>query len=410
MSILDIAKTCAGRLQLVKPTAFVSSTNNNDIFLMEMILQAIQEIRDSFPWPELQKEYPFLTISGMDAYRMPQDLNQILFETMWNRDQKWPLLGPLDPSEWQNYKSGYIAAIPQTQYRVKGWNTSQFYMNPTPSQTQLCIFEYISKTAFRPKSWAANTAYTTTVPYVSNDGIILRCTTNGTSDTKQPPEFGRDGTVFWKSVPAWVNSISYFVDQYIFANSKVYKCTVAGKGSAVAPSHTSGSATNGTTTFEYYSTPASWIAGTSYAADVTAVNALATPDCFICAIGGISADYSPKFRSVLLDNNTILSPTTDTITDGTVVWTVVYSAYETFQADTDEVILDNGCIIDGAVWRFKKERGLPYQELKADAEAQLTIMQTALSSSDVVNARAGSGSRWPWMLGVWSYPTGNYGL
>ena len=405
MTILDIAKTCAGRLQLVKPTAFVSSTNNNDIFLMEMIYQAIQEIRDSFPWPELQKEYPFLTISGMDAYRMPQDLNQILVETMWNRDQKWPLLGPLDPSEWQNYKSGYIAAIPQTQYRVKGWNTSQFYMNPTPSDTQLCIFEYISKTAFRPKSWAANTAYTLNT-YVSSDGLILKCTTAGTSDTKQPPEFGRDGTVFWKSVPAWVNSISYYVDQYIFANSKVYKCTVAGKGSAVAPSHTSGSATNGTCTFEYYSTPDAWVGGTTYAANVTVT---ASTNAFICAIGGISADYSPKFNSALTDVNSLLAPTVDTITDGSATWTVIQSGYETFLADTDEVILDNNCIIDGAVWRFKKERGLPYQELKADAEAQLTIMQTALSSSDVVSARAGQ-NKWPWMLGVWSYPVGNFGL
>lgn len=407
MAILDIAKTCAGRLQLPKPTTFIGSNSNNDIFLLEMIYQAIQEIRDSYPWPELQKEYPFLTINGMDAYRMPQDLNAVLTETLWNRDQRWPLLGPLDPQEWQTYKSGYIAALPQSQYRVKGWNTSQFFINPTPSQTDFCIFEYISRTAIRPKSWAANTAYLANT-YVSNDGLILKCTTPGTSHTSESPEFGRDGTVFWKSVPAYVSAISYYVEQYVYANNKIYQCTVSGKGST-APSHSSGSATTGTATFLYISTPSAWVGGTSYAVGATAtINS--GSDYVIATVGGISGDYTPKFRSVLQDVNSLLAPTVDTITDGTVVWTVIQSSYETFLADTDEVILDNQMIIDGAVWRFKKERGLPYQQLKQDAEAQLDIITTNLTSSDVVDARFGARARWPWWIGWHSYPIGNYGI
>ena len=80
MTILSIAQTCAGRLQLPSPATFVGTTNNNMMFLLQMIYRTIFEIRDSFPWPELQKENPFLTIAGLDAYRMPQDLNQILTE------------------------------------------------------------------------------------------------------------------------------------------------------------------------------------------------------------------------------------------------------------------------------------------------------------------------------------------
>ena len=406
MTVLTIAQTCAGRLQLPSPVTFIGSTNNNMMFLLQMIYRTIFEIRDSFCWPELQKQYVFLTVAGLDAIRLPADYNSTLTETLWNKDQHWPLLGPLTPSEWQSYKSGWIATIPQSQYRVKGWDNNQFFINPTPSSTEACVFEYISKSAFRPKTWVATTAYTTAAPYVSYNGQILRCTTNGTSSTTQPPEFGRDGTVFWKSVPTWVNSISYYVDQYIFANSNVYKCTVAGKGSAVAPSHSSGTATNGTCTFEFYSTPASWVAGTSYEAEITVVNA--TSDCFICVIDGISGDYSPKFRSVLLDNNTLLGQTTDTITDGTVIWTMYYNPYETFAADTDEVILDYQNIIDGTVWRFKQERGLPYQDLKQDAEDQLEIARSNLSGSDVlsVNRRR----LLPPMIGYWSMPCGNYGI
>lgn len=408
MTILQIAQKCAGRLQLVQPTTFVGSTNNNDLFLTQMLYRTISEIRDEFPWPELQKEYLFSVINGMAAYRMPQDLNSIIFETLWNRSQQWPLLGPLDPQEWQTLKSGYIAALPQSQYRIKGWDTSQFFVNPTPSETQLYVFEYISKSAVRPKSWVAGTAYTTNT-YVSSDGIILKANGNGTSHTSQPPEFGRDNTVFWKSVPSYVASISYYVDQYVFANSKVYKCTDAGKGST-APSHTSGSAVTGTCTFEYISTPSAWAGGTDYAVDDTVTGTGGAGTAFICSIAGISGDYSPKFNSTLLDVNSILAPTTDTITDGTVTWTVQYPAYETFQADTDEVLLNNDIIIDGAVWRFKQERGLPYQDLKSEAEARIETLKTSLSSSATLSARAGAGNMFPYMIGYWSYPVGNYGI
>ena len=406
MTVLTIAQTCAGRLQLPSPVTFIGSTNNNMMFLLQMIYRTIFEIRDSFCWPELQKQYVFLTVAGLDAIRLPADYNSTLTETLWNKDQHWPLLGPLTPSEWQSYKSGWIATIPQSQYRVKGWDNNQFFINPTPSATEACVFEYISKSAFRPKTWVATTAYTTAAPYVSYNGQILRCTTNGTSSTTQPPEFGRDGTVFWKSIPAYVVNISYYDGQYVFANSKVYQCTAAGLGGA-APSWTSGAQFTNTAEFTLITAlPNSWAGGTAYVTD-DIVKSTAS-DYFICVIGGISGDYSPKFRSVLLDNNTLLGQTTDTITDGTVIWTMYYSPYETFAADTDEVILDYQNIIDGTVWRFKQERGLPYQDLKQDAEDQLEIARSNLSGSDVlsVNRRR----LLPPYIGAWSYPVGNYGI
>ena len=50
---------------------------------------------------------------------------------------------------------------------------------------------------------------------------------------------------------AWAATISYTVDTYINSNNKVYKCTVAGISGSTAPSHTSGTTTDGTVTWEY---------------------------------------------------------------------------------------------------------------------------------------------------------------
>jgi parallel beta-helix repeat protein len=53
---------------------------------------------------------------------------------------------------------------------------------------------------------------------------------------------------------AWVASTAYVVGDVRYVNSKVYQCTVAGTSSTTAPSHTSGTATDGTVTWQYVNT------------------------------------------------------------------------------------------------------------------------------------------------------------
>lgn len=49
----------------------------------------------------------------------------------------------------------------------------------------------------------------------------------------------------------WAASTAYTVGQQVNANNKVYECTVAGTTNTTAPSHGSGTATNGTVTWSY---------------------------------------------------------------------------------------------------------------------------------------------------------------
>ena len=48
------------------------------------------------------------------------------------------------------------------------------------------------------------------------------------------------------------SSTAYSAGQFVSANSKTYYCTVSGTSGSTAPSHTSGSASNGTATFQYF--------------------------------------------------------------------------------------------------------------------------------------------------------------
>jgi len=90
MTILDIAKACSRQLKITVPSAFVTSTSNNQILLKEMIYKTIQEIRDDYDWPELTRQHLFKSVSGLANYPLPLDYDRRINQTLWNRDQNWP--------------------------------------------------------------------------------------------------------------------------------------------------------------------------------------------------------------------------------------------------------------------------------------------------------------------------------
>lgn len=291
MTVLSTVQTIAKRLILPTPSAAVGSTDNNVTLILALLEQTGKEIRDDFPWPELVKEYTFTLATSTDSYVLPSDFDSTNQLTLWNRDQHWPLIGPTSGEDWQTYKSGLITTLPRQRYRVKGWQSKQFFIDPTPSSSengQTIAYEYQSKTWIRPKTWVASTSW----------GGIQYCSYNGNI-------YDRGGV------------------------------GVATTGTT-PPTHTSGA-----------------------------------------------------------------------VSDGSITWTYYSSAYETFIHDTDEVILDEEMLIEGCVWRWKAERGLDYQDLKERAIRQVESQKTKANGVSVVSARRRAGL--PPLIGIWSYPEGNYG-
>lgn len=54
--------------------------------------------------------------------------------------------------------------------------------------------------------------------------------------------------------PAWTASTAYKIGQRVLSGTKLYECTVAGTSNSTAPTHTSGTAVNGTVTWRYVTT------------------------------------------------------------------------------------------------------------------------------------------------------------
>jgi len=151
-----------------------------------------------------------------------------------------------------------------------------------------------------------------------------------------------------------------------------------------------------TIVYEYISNitkrPKTWVTATAYLSGVyTSYNG----NIYKATSNGTSGATAPTW-------------TTGSGSDGGVTW-AYQSTYENFIADTDEVILDNQTIIDGAVWRFKAARGLDYEELKQRAEEQIQITQSKLLGADVLSVNGANNDGYPHLISIFNYPDGGWG-
>lgn len=82
-----------------------------------------------------------LTFSQVQ-YDLPSDWAREIPQTEWNRTNRWPLLGPSSPQDWQEFKSGVVYPGPRERFRIVN-NT--YAINPPPPNGLIFSMEYMSK-------------------------------------------------------------------------------------------------------------------------------------------------------------------------------------------------------------------------------------------------------------------------
>ena len=104
---------------------------------------------------------------GQDTFAMPSGFDWFNNRTMWDRTNRWELLGPDSPQMDQWHRSGIVAIGPRRHFRKIGPYVDQFRIWPAPFEIanplQL-VFEYLSIDAV-----AVNGSNTTFAQYFMND-------------------------------------------------------------------------------------------------------------------------------------------------------------------------------------------------------------------------------------------------
>jgi hypothetical protein len=94
---------------------------------------------------------------GQIAYDLPTDIKSFVNATQWDRDFRWPMLGPLSPQEWQTVMSGISPVGPRIRFRVVD-NTFLIQPLPGTGQTDQIAYEYISNAWCTDSSGTPRTA------------------------------------------------------------------------------------------------------------------------------------------------------------------------------------------------------------------------------------------------------------
>lgn len=97
-----------------------------------------------------------------DTYPMPDGFDWFNNRTMWDRTNRWELIGPDSPQQDQWQRSGIIATGPRRHFRKVGPTQSSFRIWPPPADLTAplqLVYEFLSINAVASKGTDAYTQY-----------------------------------------------------------------------------------------------------------------------------------------------------------------------------------------------------------------------------------------------------------
>lgn len=117
---------------------------------------------------------------AQDTYPMPSGFDWFNNRTMWDRTNRWELLGPDSPQMDQWHRSGIVVTGPRRHFRKVGPLANQFRIWPSPMEIanplQL-VYEFLSLDAVQVQGSATNFAQyftaDTDTPLLDDQAIIM---------------------------------------------------------------------------------------------------------------------------------------------------------------------------------------------------------------------------------------------
>lgn len=374
-TILQVAQSAALREGLLNNISTVATPVSNFEKQFAEIMQVTgRHLTHEFAWPELIKTHYCTLVSGQDYYTLPNDFLAPVYDTYWNTDQRWPGKGPMSPQEWMTRKFGWVASSVYTRWKVTGSaTTGTFIVEPKPDSStagQVITFQYLSSAWCRPASaWTASTAYTTSSYVYTNE---IKSAYGGWTSVTDTWAYLSASTV---TVPSGAASIYSVGDIVKFTQSSTVKyfqiSGVADTVLTLVPVVSTVTVANSAISSIYYSEP--------------------------------ETTLPPELTILLAGNSATSGATSPTLhngyNDGTVAWTV--QAYDRFKADTDVPLLDGELLALGAVWRYLRATGKPYEEKKAEYDEHI---KEHFSFSKGARALNMSGTEGIPLLGYYNVP------
>lgn len=144
MTLLTIVQDAANEVGIPAPSSVIGNLDTNTIRFLALANRGGKAIAQRHPWQALIREWTLTTTAtesqGQVESIMP-GFNFDAYGTIWNRTTRFPVQGPLYPTEWQFLKAMAITG-PWPQFRIRG---SELICIPVPNEFDSYAGEYISR-------------------------------------------------------------------------------------------------------------------------------------------------------------------------------------------------------------------------------------------------------------------------
>ena len=208
-TVLEILQDACQEIGIPAPANF-TATDTNSLQLYALFRNVHTYLRNQRIWPQMKSTHEFTLEADRQFYPLPQNFFAALLGTQYDKNTKFPMVGPLSDSQFAMRQYGLAGFSPFPAFRVFGPDSNphsaggQFEVWPKPTAPgDTIVFEYQWRNIFLPQNWQPSTAYTSG-QYVNANGNIYQCTTSGTSGTVAPA--GRSLTPVANGTAAFVYS------------------------------------------------------------------------------------------------------------------------------------------------------------------------------------------------------------
>jgi len=206
MSLATIVSNVAAECGYTVESSVIGSTETTTKQLLAMTQRINKDIFEMYPWPKCYASGSITLVNGQATYDLPAAFSWYQYETFWNSSTRWRILGPMTEQEYGEIRGFGLNTTVYQRFQIRGLTNSQLLISPTPTASgNIIVFEYIADRCVRPVTWTTATVFA--------------------------------------------------ANSYCFYNGNYYQTTAGGTTGATAPTHTSGSVSDGGVTWTYYSGP-----------------------------------------------------------------------------------------------------------------------------------------------------------
>lgn len=166
MSCLSIVQDVCQRVGLPVPSVAVTSA---DPMIQQILSLATKEgewMSDQCDWQVLTVETSFTTVAQQVQGQLSTicpNLKNIINDTIWNRDLRRPVFGPLAAQRYEQLQA-MVMQGPWNQFIIQGNNLIFF---PIPQAGQQCWFEYTTQ------NWCQSIAGVGQSRFVADTDVLL---------------------------------------------------------------------------------------------------------------------------------------------------------------------------------------------------------------------------------------------